>query len=98
MSLPFVPPHESYSDRKTPASSQPPSSAGVSGWEDAPPPEPKAAALLALKEALATVPHDEKSSLVHAQRIKPDLVDDDHLMGFLEVEGLNVNVSFESCS
>ena len=45
-----------------------------------------------LKEELSNVPHDKKSSLVHAQRTT-DLVNDDHLLRFLHVENFDVDVS-----
>lgn len=55
--------------------------------------EIETAALRALKEELSNIPHDEKSALVHVQRIQPDLVDDDHLVSFLRVEKFDVDVS-----
>ena len=48
-----------------------------------------------LKEELSNVPHDKKSSLVHAQRTT-DLVNDDHLLRFLHVENFDVDVSVYS--
>jgi len=51
-----------------------------------------AAALHSLKEELANLPHREKSPLVHAQQINPDLVDDEHLLSFLQAECFNVGV------
>ncbi|KAL9178851.1 hypothetical protein ACHAXT_003982 [Thalassiosira profunda] len=50
----------------------------------------EARALGALKEALATKPHEEKSWLVHVQRVRPELADDEHLLGFLRTEDYNV--------
>lgn len=58
--------------------------------------EVEAAALRALKEEVACIPHENKSALVHAQRMSPDLVDDDHLLSFLRFENLDVDVSY-SC-
>ena len=52
----------------------------------------EARALGALKEALATKPHEEKSLLVHVQRVRPELADDEHLLGFLRTEDYNVEV------
>ena len=48
--------------------------------------------LLQLKEKLFNLPHVAKSSLVYAQQVT-DIVDDDHLLGFLYVENYNVDVS-----
>ena len=55
--------------------------------------EQKVTALLQLKEKLNNVPPEDKSSLVYAQQISNDLVNDDHLLGFLYVEDFNVDVS-----
>ena len=52
----------------------------------------KTATLLQLKEKLANVPHADKSTLVYAQ-VVTDIVNDDHLLGFLYVENYNVDVS-----
>jgi hypothetical protein len=48
--------------------------------------------LLQLKEKLFDLPHNAQSSLVYAQQVT-DIVDDDHLLGFLYVENYNVDVS-----
>ena len=56
--------------------------------------EQKVTALLKLKEKLQNVPPEDKSSLVYAQQVSNDLVNDDHLLGFLYVEDFNVDVSF----
>ena len=55
--------------------------------------EQKVTALLRLKEKLLNVPPEDKSSLVYAQQVSNDLVNDDHLLGFLYVEDFNVDVS-----
>ena len=55
--------------------------------------EQKVTALLQLKQKLLNVPPEEKSSLVYAQQVSTDLVNDDHLLGFLYVEDFNVDVS-----
>jgi hypothetical protein len=55
--------------------------------------EQKVTALLQLKEKLNNVPPEDKSSLVYAQQVSKDLVNDDHLLGFLHVEDFNVDVS-----
>ena len=55
--------------------------------------EMKVTALLQLKEKLNNVPPEDKSSLVYAQQVSKDLVNDDHLLGFLHVEDFNVDVS-----
>jgi hypothetical protein len=52
----------------------------------------KRTTLLQLKERLFNLPHVAKSSLVYAQQVT-DIVDDDHLLGFLYVENYNVDVS-----
>lgn len=52
----------------------------------------KRTSLLQLKEKLANVPHADKSTLVYAQ-VVTDIVNDDHLLGFLYVENYNVDVS-----
>ena len=52
----------------------------------------KTTSLLQLKEKLFNLPHTAKSSLVYAQQVT-DIVNDDHLLGFLYVENYNVDVS-----
>lgn len=54
--------------------------------------ETEAVALRELKRELANVSHDEKSSLVHAQRVAPELIDDRHLLRFVRAEDYDVNV------
>ena len=50
-------------------------------------------ALQQLKEKLDSIPHEMKSSLVYAQQVNGELVNDDHLLGFLYVEKFNIDVS-----
>jgi len=52
----------------------------------------KRTTLLQLKEKLFNLHHAAKSSLVYAQQVT-DIVNDDHLLGFLNVENYNVDVS-----
>ena len=52
----------------------------------------KRTTLLQLKEKLFNLPHTAKSTLVYAQAVT-DIVNDDHLLGFLYVENYNVDVS-----
>ena len=49
-------------------------------------------ALRALKDELSNIPHDEKSAFVHVQRVRPELVNDEHYMGFLTVEKFDIGV------
>jgi len=51
-----------------------------------------------LKEKLDATPLESKSSLVYAQQVNVDLVNDDHLLLFLYAEGFNVDVSRYSCN
>jgi hypothetical protein len=51
------------------------------------------ASLRELKEKLSDLPDVEKSALVHVQRVAPALVDDEHLLIFLRVDGFDVAVS-----
>lgn len=53
----------------------------------------EAASVSVLKEKLADIPHDEKSALVHVQRVAPALVNDNHLLIFLRHKGFDVDVS-----
>ena len=46
-----------------------------------------------LKEKLANVEQADKSSLVYAQQVSTDLVNDNHFLGFLYVEKFNIDVS-----
>jgi len=50
-------------------------------------------ALQQLKEKLDSIPHEMKSSLVYAQQVKGELVNDDHLLRFLYVEKFDIDVS-----
>ena len=51
-------------------------------------------ALQLLKQKLDAVPHEMKSSLIYAQQqVGADLVNDEHLLGFLYVEKFNIDVS-----
>jgi len=54
-----------------------------------------------LKEKLDAIPYDMKSSLVYAQHyaqlVNAELVNDNHLLGFLYVEKFNIDVSTQ-CS
>jgi len=52
----------------------------------------KTTALLQLKEKLFNVSPTVKSSLVYAQQVT-DIINNDHLLGFLYVENYNVDVS-----
>ena len=52
------------------------------------------AALQQLKQKLESVPADSKSSLLHAQKVT-DIINDDHLLGFLYAENFNVDVSYK---
>lgn len=54
----------------------------------------QSSALREFKDRLCNVPHGKKSALVHVQRIRPDLVDNEHILRFLRVEDFNVGVSF----
>ena len=55
---------------------------------------PNSLGLHAVKEKLSNIPHDEKSALVHVQRIHPELADDEHILQFLRVENFDVDVSY----
>ena len=48
--------------------------------------------LLKLKCRLSDTPHEHKSAYAHAQRANSKLVDDDHLMLFLEYNNFDVEV------
>ena len=50
-------------------------------------------ALQQLREKLDATPPEVKSSLVYAQQVSADLVDDEHLVGFLYAEKFDVDVS-----
>ena len=60
--------------------------------------EEEQAALQQLKEKLDGTPLESKSSLVYAQQVNVDLVNDDHLLLFLYAEGFNVDVSRYCCN
>ena len=60
--------------------------------------EEESIALQQLKEKLDATPLESKSSLVYAQQVNVDLVNDDHLLLFLYAEGFNVDVSRYCCS
>jgi len=48
-----------------------------------------------LKQKLAATPYDMKSSFVYTQQLGTDLVNDNHLLGFLYVEKFNIDVSIQ---
>jgi len=48
-------------------------------------------ALQQLKQKLDSTPSEMKSSLMHAQQVT-DIINDDHLLGFLYAENFNVDV------
>ena len=48
-----------------------------------------------LKEKLDAIPHETKSSFVHAQQVSPELVNDEHLLGFLYAEKFDIDVSIK---
>ena len=50
-------------------------------------------ALRAMKVVLSNMPHEEKAALVHVQRVRPELVNDEHLSGFLHAEEYDASVS-----
>ena len=52
-----------------------------------------AAVLQPLKDALSNKSHEEKSVFAHVQRVRPELVNDDHMLKFLEVDDFDVDVS-----
>jgi len=52
------------------------------------------AALQQLKQKLDATPYEMKSSLMHAQKVT-DIINDDHLLGFLYAENFNVDVSLQ---
>ena len=47
-----------------------------------------------LKEKLDSTPYEMKSSLVYAQQVSTDLVNDEHLLGFLYAEKFDIDVSY----
>ena len=54
-------------------------------------------ALQQLKQKLESISADAKSSLVHAQKVT-DIINDDHLLGFLYAENFNIDVSLQISS
>ena len=52
-------------------------------------------ALQQLREKLDATPPEVKSSLVYAQQVSPDLINDDHLLGFLYAEKFDIDVSIK---
>lgn len=50
-------------------------------------------ALHKMKHELTKMPHYEQSAFVHAQRISPNLVDDQSLLMFLQTESFDASVS-----
>jgi len=56
----------------------------------------EAASVSVLKEKLADIPHDEKSALVHVQRVAPALVNDNHLLIFLRHKGFDVDSALKA--
>jgi len=46
-----------------------------------------------LKAKLDSTPNEMKSSLVYAQQVSPELVNDEHLLGFLYAEKFDIDVS-----
>jgi len=46
-----------------------------------------------LKEKLDSTPNEMKSSFVYAQQVNTELVDDNHLIGFLFAEKFDIDVS-----
>ena len=47
-----------------------------------------------LKAKLDSTPHEMKSSLVYAQQVSPELVNDEHLLGFIYAEKFDIDVSY----
>ena len=50
-----------------------------------------------LKEKLDSTPNETKSSFVYAQQVNTELVDDNHLVGFLFAEKFDIDVSVYVC-
>lgn len=53
--------------------------------------------LRALKAVLSDLPHEDLAALAHVQRLRPELVDDGHLLRFLRAEGFDPRVSVFAC-
>ena len=65
---------------------------------DIPPPadaQKEETALQQLREKLDATPPEMKSSLVYAHQVSPDLINDDHLLGFLYAEKFDIDVSIK---
>lgn len=54
-------------------------------------------AIHAVKGHLSNIPHEEKSAIVHVQHVRPELVNDKHILQFLRVEKFDINVSYGVC-
>mmetsp|Transcript_26827 Transcript_26827/g.48399 ORF Transcript_26827/g.48399 Transcript_26827/m.48399 type:complete len:133 (+) Transcript_26827:146-544(+) len=93
-SFPFAHLHDEINDNHYGATASP-SSANCLHSEGASLSEVETSALHALKEELSRIPHEEKSSLVHVQRVQPDLVDDDHMISFLHSEDFDVSLALK---
>ena len=50
-------------------------------------------AIHTVKVHLSNIPHEEKSAFVHVQRVRPELVNDEHIQQFLRVENFDTKVS-----
>ena len=50
-------------------------------------------AIHTVKVELSNIPHEEKSAFVHVQRVRPELVNDDHIQQFLSVDKFDTKVS-----
>jgi len=93
-SFPFAHLHDVINDNNY-MSTASPSSANCLHSEEASLSEVETTALHALKEELSSIPHEEKSSLVHVQRVQPDLVDDNHMIRFLQAEDFDVKLALK---
>lgn len=71
----------------------PPQVNDFSDESSSPASEDDAAALRDLKEELSNIPHGEKSSLIYVQRVNPDLVDDKHVLMFLQADNFDVSLA-----
>ena len=52
-------------------------------------------ALLQMRQGLINMPQTETNAVLHAQRKRPELVDDQNMLKFLLSEKFNVSVSYE---
>lgn len=50
-------------------------------------------ALNSLKAVLFDAPYEQKFALLYVQRVRPELVNDNHMLGFLLADSFNVKVS-----